>query len=179
MREQKHGAAYAGPPNPEEHLCPTPGCRKSVRGKGFKRLEKVKEHLTKKSCKPTRTLSKARLRTASTAPAATPFTPPLQNLEINHAGVSETPSDDVGSAELEETLEEITCATGSDKGNPTIAERVAFLQRCREADEEELRTLEQEIQAKERACQQIRERIAASQSNLDMLMGQCRAAPGM
>ncbi|KAH6855897.1 hypothetical protein B0I37DRAFT_366063 [Chaetomium sp. MPI-CAGE-AT-0009] len=133
MREQKHGVTYAGPQDPEEHLCPTSGCRKSVRGKGFKRPEKLKEHLTK----------------------------------------NETPSDDASSTEKEGT-----CVTGSGKGTPTIAERVAFLQRCRQADEEELRTLEQEIRAKERVCQQIRERILVSQSSLDMLM-QHRAAPGM
>jgi cell division FtsZ-interacting protein ZapD len=56
---------------------------------------------------------------------------------------------------------------------------VAFLQRWCQADEEELRAVEQEIRAKEeelvarkRVCQQIRERLAASQSSLDMLSKQ-------
>jgi hypothetical protein len=92
MREQKHGVAPASSQEPEEHLCPTAGCRKSVRGKGFKRRDKLKEHLVKKSCKPIRQLSKARLRPPSTVPAAVPFTSPPENLEFNRVGASESPS---------------------------------------------------------------------------------------
>jgi hypothetical protein len=62
-------------------------------------------------------------------------------------------------------------------GSPTIAERVAFLQRCLQADEEELCAEEEELLTRKRACQQIRERIAASKSSLDMLMRQHRPLP--
>ena len=181
MREQKHGVASASSQAPEEHLCPTPGCRKSVTGKGFKRRDKLKEHLTKKSCKPNRKLSKARLRLPSTGPAAVPFSSSPQNLEINRADASETPSDEASSPE-----QEGSSTTDSGNGNPTIAERVAFLQRCCQADEEELRAVEQEIRAKEeelqerkRVYQQIRERITGSRSNLEMLMKQHQLVTGI
>jgi hypothetical protein len=174
MREQNHGVPSAALRDAEEHLCPVPGCRKSVRGKGFKRGEKLREHLAKKSCKPIRQLSKAPLRLPSTSRAAVPFTSSPIDVEIDRIDASEPPTDETGSPERERAP-----TTESRGGNPTIAERVAFLKRCCQADEEELRAVEQEIRAKEeelvarkRVCQQIRERLAASQSSLDMLTKQ-------
>ncbi len=174
MREQKHGETSASPGGPEEYLCSTSGCRKSVKGKGFKRREKLDEHLRNKSCKPDRKSSKARLRLASTGTAAVPPTSSPQRPEVSRSGASETPSDETSSPEQESTSK-----TDSGSGNPTLAERIAFLQRCCQADEEELRSVEQkiremeeEVRARKQLYQRIRERISGSQSNLEMLLKQ-------
>lgn len=92
---------------------------------------------------------------------------------------TEAPSQPEERASTLHPQKETTSVGKFDSGKPTLAERIAFHERCCEADEEELnmvdeeiRTMEEALRAKQEDRQRTKERIVASRRNLEMLRRQ-------
>ncbi|KAH8901689.1 hypothetical protein GQ53DRAFT_8239 [Thozetella sp. PMI_491] len=135
MREQKHAAHPNPSRDPSEFVCPYPVCKRSKTGAGFKRREKLEQHI-RSSCK-------GRLR-------LTPW---------NQAVVTSTEitqSDDAASLPARQTsasMQEGLRATGSEDERLSRECRISVLQKLYQAEEEDLRMKEEE-------CQRVRERLA-------------------
>jgi len=182
--EQGHSGEPARP-SPNEYLCPTSWCKRSAKGNGFRRLDKLGEHLKRKSCKPLRQTSKPRRRQLQLAPGeagAGGLTPSSWSIGVTSAGSSESPLES-SSGHDDGNFQE--AAKPSGKG-PSLAERVDFAEECLQADREQLRVEKQEIltmeakihamgeelRARKETHRLVSERVATAQANLSMLLEQ-------
>jgi len=169
--------------SPKDILCPKSRCRKSTTGNGFKRPYNLAKHLERASCKPLK--RNARRRHHLPVPggvAAGVLAPSSQRIGGTGVGASDTTSE--SSAGREGGTPQGPFKPSG--GGPSLDERVMFMEKCLQADREELRAEDQEIlameekihamgeelRARKEAHRLISERVAVSQENLSMLLKQ-------
>ncbi len=97
----------------------------------------------------------------------------------SQSALSSPVSTRLGAKPPSQQLEETTPNPRPQPEKPTLSERIAFHQRCCEADEEELDSVDREIRAMEEALrakrqewEHIEERVVVSRRTLEMLMKQ-------
>ncbi|KAK3315964.1 hypothetical protein B0H66DRAFT_592224 [Apodospora peruviana] len=122
-REQKHGE-FAGSDRPE-FRCPNPQCRKSAEGNGFRRQDKLLEHLRNKSCKPDRRLSKARHRFTSNGPPAVLSALSARPHGLNHDDANAVGSPTIGRDDASDTPSDETSSPGSASAVPVSDVRIS------------------------------------------------------
>ena len=163
MRELKHTSASfqrfqcGFAEDTTEFLCPAPGCKKSKTGFGFKRRDKLQQHV-KRSCKAHRRLHQA---IAASSGSGTP--PPTSSGIAIVAAEEGSPTDKEPGQTPGALPPRSKSFDSSDSGDV-----LASLRRCHEAEEREQLAREEEFRKIQEECQRGRERLEGLKRVLDM-----------
>jgi len=158
MRELKHISASSqrfqgSVEDNTEFLCPAPGCKKSKTGFGFKRRDKLQQHL-KRSCK-------AQRRLQAIAASSGSRTPPTSLSGITSVTEEGSPTNnELGQTPVAPHSKGFDCSDN--------VHVLASLQRCHEAEEREQLSREEDLRKRQEECRRGRERLEELKRVLEM-----------